>query len=39
MIEDKLLPQYVNDNDFVVADTLRGRKIRANDQGNTTAAL
>lgn len=39
MIEDKPLPQYVNDNDFVVADALRGCKIRANDRGNMAAPL
>lgn len=31
-VEDKPLPRYVNDNDFVVADALRGCKIRANDR-------
>lgn len=39
MAEDKPLPRYVNDNDFVVADALRGCKIRANDRGNTAAPL
>lgn len=39
MVEDKPLPRYVNDNDFAVADALRGCKIRANDWGNTAAPL